>query len=417
MLSILTRNKLVKETAWSFLAKGISAIFFIGLNVFLARYLGPARFGTWSYFYSILSIILLLSYFGINGAARKYLAQFNNTDQLGAILKSSIKIRVFYSFLFAVVFLCLHRLLATILNRPDFELLFRTALPLIFLAGLVDFFKHAFEGLHRLKYAFIVTLFEHSLKLIITITALLFINGLITIIYSFNLVFFVTAIIGSYFYYYHFYKNNRVGLERFELDILKYSLPLFLVSIGFAVAVELDVLMIGILSVDSEVGIYAVAKQIIVKLPHLALAIALGTMPVFAQLNSSNKTELIKLFQKLLITNSYVFGFIGLFLLTTSWFFIPLIFGEEYTASVAPLMILICYLLLFSYSIFLSSLLDYQGMAAKRAVNLIITIALNILLNTLLIPRYGAIGAAIGTSVSYMPYVFLNWLEVRKILL
>lgn len=417
MFSILTRNKLIKETAWSLLAKGISAIFFIGLNVFLARHLGPDRFGTWSYFYSILSIVLLLSYFGINEAARKYFAQFNNTDKFGSILRSSLLIRVSYSFLFSILFLCIHRPLASILSRPDFELLFFTAVPLIFFAGMVDFFKHAFEGFHRLKYAFIVTFFEHSLKLIITIIILFFVNGLVAVIYSFNLTLFITSIIGFYFFYYHFYKNNRVIQKSFDLDILKYSLPLFFISIGFAIAVELDVLMLGILSVDSEVGIYGVAKQIIVKLPHLAMAIALGAMPVFVKLNSSNKEELKMLFNKLLLINTIIFGSIGLLILTTSWFFIPLIFGLEYLASVVPLMILVLYLLQFSYSIFLSSLLDYQGKAAKRAINLSITLVFNILLNIILIPRYGATGAAIGTSVSYIPYVFLNWLEVRKILI
>jgi O-antigen/teichoic acid export membrane protein len=42
--------------------------------------------------------------------------------------------------------------------------------------------------------------------------------------------------------------------------------------------------------------------------------------------------------------------------------------------------------------------------------------ALNIILNILLIPKYGAIGASIATSIAYTPYVILNWLEVRKIL-
>ena len=416
MLSILTRNKLLEETAWSFLAKGISTIFFISLNVFLARHLGTDQFGTWSYFYSLLSIVMLLSYFGINGAARKYVAQFNNTDKLGSILKSSLKIRVSYSILFALIFLSIHRAVASILSRPDFELLFVVAVPLIIFSGLVDFFKHVFEGLHRLKYAFVVIFFEHGLKLIITIITLFFVNGIVAVIYSFNLALFITSIIGFYFYYYHFYKNNRADKKSIDLDILKYSLPLFFISIGFAVAVELDVLMIGIFSVDSEVGIYAVAKQIIVKLPHLALAIALGVMPVFAKLNTSNKEELKLLFNKLILINTAIFGSLGLLILTTSWFFIPLIFGEEYQQSVLPLMVLVFYLILFSYSIFFSSLLDYQGKATKRAVNLIITIVLNILLNIILIPRYGATGAAIGTSVSYMPFVFLNWLEVRKIL-
>jgi len=41
---------------------------------------------------------------------------------------------------------------------------------------------------------------------------------------------------------------------------------------------------------------------------------------------------------------------------------------------------------------------------------------LNIILNLILIPRYGAVGASIGTSIAYLPYVILNWLECKKVL-
>jgi O-antigen/teichoic acid export membrane protein len=37
-------------------------------------------------------------------------------------------------------------------------------------------------------------------------------------------------------------------------------------------------------------------------------------------------------------------------------------------------------------------------------------------LNLLLIPKYGAVGASVATSIAYTPYVILNWLEVKKVL-
>lgn len=412
----LANNKILKETGWSILAKAVTFVFFIGLNIFLARYLGPEDFGRWTFFYSTLNIVLLVSHFGINASAKKYLAQFNQTDKLGSILRSSLKIRIIYSILFVLVFLYISGPLAEGLKRPDFARLFILALPLIFFSGLVEFFKHAFEGLHRLKYAFYVTLSEHGLKLLITLTILLVANNLAAIVHSFTLALAAASLTGFLIYYYLFYKRNRIGRESFETDIIKYSIPLFLVSAGFAIVLELDVVMMGILSVDKEVGIYSVAKQIVVKLPHLAFAIALGSMPVFARLNAGNKEELKRLLNRLLLVNTIIFGLISLLILTASSFFIPMIFGEEYRASVTPLMILVPYLILVSYSVFFSSFLDYQGKAAKRALNLAITILLNVLLNIILIPAYGAAGAAMGTSVSFIPYLFLNWWEVKKIL-
>ena len=59
--------------------------------------------------------------------------------------------------------------------------------------------------------------------------------------------------------------------------------------------------------------------------------------------------------------------------------------------------------------------LTYQGLAKKRAINLSITVVLNVGLNFLLIPKYGAAGAATATSISFIPYLITNWLEVRKV--
>lgn len=415
-INLLFKNKYTKETFWSFLAQGVAFVFFIALNVFLARYLGPRRFGTWSFFFSIVNIVLLLSYFGINASSQKYIAQYNETDKLGAILRSSLKLRIIVSFGFVIIFLAIYKPLTNILQRSDFEWLFLAATPLIFFASLTEYLKSVFQGLHRLKYTFYINTSEYGLKFLFAVFFLFFANKLILIIYSFGLALLVTSLIGLYFLYFHFYKSCPTSDSNFRNDILKYSFPLFFVAIGFVIVTEVDTVMIGVLSTDSQVGIYAAAKQIIIKLPHIALAISLGTMPVFARLTTENKENLKSIFYKLLKTNSIIFGGIGALILSTSWFFMPLIFGAKYKESVIPLMILVPYLLFFSYSIFLSSFLDYQGKATKRAVNLIIAIVLNILLNMFLIPQYGATGAALATSISYFPYILFNWIEVQKIL-
>jgi O-antigen/teichoic acid export membrane protein len=65
---------------------------------------------------------------------------------------------------------------------------------------------------------------------------------------------------------------------------------------------------------------------------------------------------------------------------------------------------------------FFNALLDYQGRATRRARNFLFTIVLTVLLNLYLIPRFGAVGAAVSTTVSFAPYVILNVLEVREVL-
>lgn len=414
---IFKKNKIFRETFWAFMTQGSTFLLYFSINVYLARALGIEKFGIWSFFFSIFTIILLLPNAGINNSIKKYVAQYNKTEKINAVLKSSVKLRFISSLIFIVLFFLIHKQLAEFINRPEFASLFLFSIPLILLSTFLEFLKKVFIGLHKIKYNFIINLLEYGLKLLLVVLFLTVSLELLDIINAFTVAVFVASVAGSYFLYKDFYlKNKTNGKEDFTKDILKYSLPLFFASIGFLAATEIDILMLGLLATNTEVGIYSIAKQVIAKLPHISIIIVMGTMPMFAKLNKNNKRELKKLFYKLLKINATLLFVMVSVILLFSGVFVPLIFGLEYTASVLPLQILTIYLVCFSTTMFFGSFLDYQGLAKKRAINLSISVVLNIFLNLILIPTYGAIGAAIGTSVSYLPYVLLNWLEVKKVL-
>lgn len=411
------KNKVLKETSWSFLSKGIAFFFYFLLNIILARSFGPSNFGFLSFFFSIINLFLLFAHFGINISAKKYVAQYSKTKNLKAVILSSLKVRIFFSLVFVLFFLFAHKTLVNLLKRPEFDILFFLSVPFLFFGTIVEYLKEIFQGLHRIKYKFFINLFEYGLKFIFTILFFLFIKKSFAIVinaYTFALL--ITSCVGLQILYSKFYKNLKSSRMNFKKNILRYSLPLFITNIGFFVSAELNTIMIGLMRDSVEVGIYSVAKEIVVKLPHLAMAISAGAMPVFARLDQNNKKDLRRFFYKLLKINVGIFGTISLVILSTSWFFIPLVYGFGYLKSVLPLILLTPYLFLFSCSVFLSALLDFQGKAGKRARNLVIAIVLNLILNFLLIPRLGASGAALTSSISSIPYVLLNLKEVREIL-
>lgn len=410
----LIKQKIIKETLWAFATKAISFILFFALNIYLARKLGVELFGKWSYFYSLLSIVFILSYFGINVAAKKYIAQYNGTKELGNVIRDSVKIRFMFSLFVVLALLIISKPVAFVLGKPEFESLLIFAIPLVFLMGFIELFKELFIGLHRLKYSFIINNLEYGLKLlfIVLLPFLSIRNILVTYIFAVT----IASVYGGVVLYKYFLFRIRCSYNNYIREIFSYSIPLFFTSIGLISATEIDTIMLGFLNGDEAVGIYAVAKQIIAKLPHISLAIAMGTMPVFAKFNKDNKEELKTLLYKLLTINAVIFSIIAFGIISLAWFFVPFFFGDKYSASVLPLQILTIYLIISSFSILLSTFLDYQGLAKKRAVNLSVCIVLNIILNFILIPDYGTVGAAIATSTSYVPYIYLNWIEVRRLL-
>lgn len=413
----LFKNKLIKETFWGFAAKGISFILLMTLNVYLARILGVEDFGIWSFLFSIISAIFLISNFGINSSG-KFIAQYNNTEELKNVLNNSLKFRLLLSSIFALSIFIFSKTISDLVGHPEFEILFQYSAPLVFSMGFLEYLKTAFMGLHRIKYNFIVSVLEFGFKFIFVIVLFQFSSGLISIVNAFSLASFLAVLIGLGLLYFKFYiktsgsKKNITSIS----DIFKYGIPLFFTSLGSVIATEIDTIMLGLYSTNYEVGIYAVGKNIVNILPQISLAIAMGTMPVFAKIDRNNKAELKELFYRIMKINTWLMVIITLGILLLSGFLIPLIFGVKYAQAVLPLQILTLFLVNRSFLIFLNQFLDYQGLAKKRLFNSLISMVLNIVLNMLLIPRYGALGASIATSIAYTPYVILNWLEVRKIL-
>ena len=436
--------KETKETLWSLATKGVAAVLFIALNAYLARKLGVDRWGSWSFTLSTLTIIFMLSYFGQNNATRAYTARYNSTSSLKAVLRSSLTIRIGLSIIFTILFLVVHRPLAAWFRRPDLEPVFLSAVPLVFFMGFLEYFKQVFMGLYRLKYHFWMNLIEFGLKIGLSVLLLNFTIRLESVVLAHWVAVLVAALFGFYFWR-QFYRqeptqsgespteNNgealpEVGIWNEDSDppetdqerqftgrILRYSLPLFFISVGFVIMTEIDTLMLGLLSSSYEVGIFSVGKQLANKLPQLALALSMGTMPVFARLNPGSMEAMRRKFNDILRLNALFFipGGIGLILLAPV--LIPFIFGKDYAAAVLPLQILSVWVVMTAFNIFLNALLDYQGRATRRAWNYLLTMVASIGLNLFLIPRFGAVGAASATTLAFLPYFFLNILEARKV--
>src|SRR5690606_2604976 len=111
---------------------------------------------------------------------------------------------------------------------------------------------------------------------------------------------------------------------------------------------EFNTIMLGILSNNEQVGLYAAASQIINKVPHISFAIAAGTMPIFSTINSAKVDKLKSTFYKLLKINSYIMLALSGIILLGSQLILPFVIGDQYTDSVVVLKLLVPYMVVIS---------------------------------------------------------------------
>ena len=194
--------------------------------------------------------------------------------------------------------------------------------------------------------------------------------------------------------------------------ILKQSYPMAISSLGFFLLLSIDVLFLKRYSDFKNIAYYSVAIKIIFVLSLILNGINASIAPKIAELYSKNEREELK---SLLRSTARLIFFLSLpvillLLIFPTW--LLGLFGSEYIAAKGAL-----YFLLAGHlaSTIFGAVAVYLNMTGKQALFqniLLITVFLNLLLNWLLIPRYGIEGAAIASSACV---IFWNVVAAIKI--
>jgi O-antigen/teichoic acid export membrane protein len=80
---------------------------------------------------------------------------------------------------------------------------------------------------------------------------------------------------------------------------------------------------------------------------------------------------------------------------------IPFIYSENYISSILPFILLLPGIVFFSLSKIIGSYFFAIDMTHYNAISSTIAFVINIVLNLILIPKIGIVGAAISTLISY----------------
>jgi O-antigen/teichoic acid export membrane protein len=94
--------------------------------------------------------------------------------------------------------------------------------------------------------------------------------------------------------------------------------------------------------------------------------------------------------------------------------FIEVIFGPKYNGTVPVLQVFGLYTILLSVTRITSWGLDYLGRARSRAIAKGVTSILNVILNIILIPTMGLIGAPIATVVTHSLFTLANLYIIQQ---
>jgi O-antigen/teichoic acid export membrane protein len=198
--------------------------------------------------------------------------------------------------------------------------------------------------------------------------------------------------------------------ELFSFNSLSVVLLLLTMSLY-----HVDVLLLKGFTNSSTVGYYkaalVVAEMLWFAPQAFQMVLLHSSSELWSEQNTEYITEIASRTTRYTLLLSLLLG-LGLFALADA--FVPLYFGKEFEPATAPLLFLLPGTI--GFAVVRPTIAISQGKGDLR--NLIhatgIASVLNLVLNVTLIPRYGMVGAAIGTTVGYGSMFALHVRSARK---
>lgn len=401
-------NKLAKGALLVFLAM-VFGRFFSYMYVVLVSRLGSAIYGTLSLGFAIFLCIEILSILGLNRGILRYVSYFRgkkDESKIKGVIIDSLKISFCMGFLFFMLLFLFSNKISLIFNNPDLSIvlqIFAFFLPFSIISNILTVSLRAFE---KANYEiFIKEFLEKIIKFILTLIFILMGFRLMGAALGYISPVVLSAVLAFIFLQKKVFKlfGGKISKVSLKKELLLYSIPLMVVSLLNKLNSWTDILMIGYFKTSSDVGVYNVASPTAGLLFVAPMALTFLFMPIIGKLYGEGKYEKIKIVHNhsskwIFMINFWIFLFMAFF----SRNIILEFFSENYAGASIPFLILI-----FGYMFFGLCYIGLEMLSViKRTKTILFSVAIfflfNAVLNYVLIPSYGLIGASIATSSSFV---------------
>ncbi|HUU29728.1 MAG TPA: flippase [archaeon] len=397
--------ELARGAAGSFAVKSAGVLVLLASQVLLTRLLGAEQYGVYRYVISWITVLVVLAKLGLDSVLVRFVAAYNSAGDwraLRGILQRSNRLVILMS---VGVSLALAGVVLALGERIDMELriAFLVGCLLLPVMSLIALREASLQGLKRVVLAQLPSRVLSPLILALAVgAAYLFIAG------QFNG---TSALWCTLLAYVLSFGASSYWLGRSVSGPVKEARPLYhsrlwlTVGVGmlavsgqFLIMNRIDILMLGLFAGKSEVGVYAVAARLAWMVTFMLEAVSAIGAPLISELFSKKSMVDLQRLVHRMIGVSALFSAALFGVLAFGGGFLLGIFGPEFTAGYVPLAILAAGQLFNSLTGPLGLLLTMTGHEKKLGALLFLALALNIILNYLLIPGYGMLGAAVATT-------------------
>jgi len=421
------KSKLIQDKHFSELFKGSSIAFIfkiIGISLgyiftlLIAKWYGANTMGLYALTLTLLNIFTIISLFGFDNALVKFVADYNSNNKdylLKEVYNKALTISIPLGILLSLVlFFNADFFARAIFKNKELTIFFQIVSFAIVPLIVLKINGAMFRGLKKIK----------EFSLFDTVLIFLFGSVILSVFYFFNfthtivivsqvIAILLTMMISLILILKKIPKNNMIKELKYK-DILRTSFPILFASSLLLIMSWTDIIMLGILKSETEVGIYSVLIKLAMVTSITLVAINTIAAPKFSELYSKNDIEGLKSIAQNSTKMIFYTTLPIILILSIYPNFILGLFGTEFLSGVSALWILMIGQFINAISGSVGYILNMTGKEKVFQYIILSAASLNIVLNFFLIKKFGINGAAIATSISVSFLYIISMLYVKK---
>jgi O-antigen/teichoic acid export membrane protein len=177
--------------------------------------------------------------------------------------------------------------------------------------------------------------------------------------------------------------------------------PLMLSSVMILIYLRIDQVMLGQMASAEELGAYSAAVKLVEVWYFVPTALVAAIFPSIVEARRLGETVFYDRLQKLYGAMALAGYAVALPTCLLSGWIVRIVFGVDYARAAPMLAVLVWSILFTNLGVARSSFLTTMNMTRPYLVTVALGAAVNVALNLLLIPRWGGMGAVIASCVAY----------------
>lgn len=397
-------KEVVKGASSSFMVKAASAAVSLIFYMYLGRVLGADGAGVFFLTLTVLTIASVVGRFGLENTLLKLVSKGISINEWGIVYDAYVKsfrLVIIVSILIsACIYIGSNYLSMLLFSTDENALLIELAAISVTPLALSVLNAQAIQGLKEIFYSSIIL--NLLIPLIALSTAIMIAGnyGVLGVVSSYVFAIFIVFFISLLLWFYLIKDQVRDSGKVTNEEIYTSCVPLFWVSLLQMIINWFPYMVLGTSANEADVGVFGVCVRVITLFGFFLMALNSITAPKIAAMYKKQSIDEIELMCR---SSSTLLLYATLPLFFATYFgaeYILTLFGREFAGNSLILRVLMLGQFI---NIFMGSvgvLLAMTGNEKSMRNNLVFTATLCVVLNLVLVPLYGLLGAAISFSLS-----------------